>query len=64
MRTPFYRFKCMLCCHTVNIEAYIDGITNEYRHELYEMLFFNQRLHILGSEVVPSSHILNDESLY
>ena len=49
IRTIFYTFWCMLCCHTVNVKAYKDAITKEYRQELYEMLFFNKRLHISDS---------------
>ena len=48
IRTIFYTFWCMLCCHTSILKPTV-AITKEYRQEMYEMLFFCQRLHISSS---------------
>ena len=46
-----------ICCVvTRSIIMSADAITKEYRQEIYEMLIFNQRLHISGSVKWPLSY--------
>ena len=56
----------MVCCRTVTIKP-TDAITKEYRQELYEILIFNQRLHISGYGEWPAlsyKHNLLDMELF